>query len=237
MPLRRFEEVLEFNALYFSNLSTLADKFEGTFPLDPISGLQIWTPPATGSDGQPDALHEITLPIAAEFARHDFHANTRKELFINCWTLRTSESTAMWQVYSRSEPGIAIRSQIGRLKDSFAAEANQVMIGEVTYVDLSLPVSQPDIPDPVITKHIPFDWEKEVRCIRYVPRKDGQPPPKTIPTGLMTKIDTELLIEAVVIQPSAKDDLLDFVRRRVTQYGLSEELVSRSSLDQNSRYY
>ena len=68
--------------------------------------------------------------------------------------MNEGESAAMWELYSRMDDGVAIRSSIRKLKD--IARERAVSIGRVRYSDVG--VNQP-ARLPILTKRKRVGWE------------------------------------------------------------------------------
>ncbi|HEV2133389.1 MAG TPA: hypothetical protein VGR47_03930 [Terracidiphilus sp.] len=119
MDLPKFLMMLEQNGLYFSTLAELAaleDKWEAV----------------------------IGRQMAASIASHfntvsgnviDLFQQYLKNTFVNCWYHGTTESVAMWKLYTHSDFGVAISSTIGDLKKSLEVYDQPVFIGTVEYRD------------------------------------------------------------------------------------------------------
>ena len=98
----------------------------------------------------------------------------RKWVMCSCWHHGDDESMAMWERerYSRHNSGIAIKTTVQHLKDSFTYEEGvDVHIDEVEYINYQELDVPPDILDmhtiysPFFYKRKAFECEKEVRAI------------------------------------------------------------------------
>jgi hypothetical protein len=169
MPFHRFEELISTSHLHFHSLSELEDKFEGTFSLDPTDAPPIWYPRIRG---EKDDLDRIINPISAEMTRFHFHANERPITYVNCWTLRRSECTAMWSVYLKGNPGIALRTSLGRFEAAFNESDEWVSAAKAVYIDHLAPAPARGTRSyPGIQKSLPYQWESgcELSSFRSIP--------------------------------------------------------------------
>ncbi|MBL1274541.1 MAG: hypothetical protein COB30_000475 [Ectothiorhodospiraceae bacterium] len=151
---------------------------------------------------------------------------SRFNAYINCWHMNSDESDAMWKLYGNpADETIAIKTTVGRLKESMKKSAISVYIGEVDYEEKEWPES--NLYFPVICKRKPFVHEKELRLC--VPSPSGDNPPdlpqckqeldrlgvdnwsdsgllKEIgEKGVSVSVDLSQLIDEVIISPKGKD--------------------------------
>ena len=98
----------------------------------------------------------------------------REWVMCSCWHRGNHESIAMWERerYSRHNSGIAIKTTMQRLDDSFTREEGiDVHIGKIKYIDhedLDVPpdiLNMNTIYTPFFYKRKAFESEKEVRAI------------------------------------------------------------------------
>ena len=115
--------MLDSRCLYFTAIDRLQDKFEGAYT---NKVLQI----GIHSDG-PEATERAHRELDQSFRNiAKFH---RKVIFVNCWHLNNHESAAMWQLYLKSNEGVAIVSTFERLKSSLAKASQSILLGKVRY--------------------------------------------------------------------------------------------------------
>lgn len=128
------------------------------------------------------------------------------------------ESAAMWQLYSRVNEGVAIRSTFSRLTnsllgvdtlpDDLKAEHAVVSVGLVEYIDYETQDLKTHIANtfaPVLHKRKSFEHEHEVRAVCHlrgnaIRRADQFCP---LHSGIYVRCDVTQLIEAIYIAPIA----------------------------------
>jgi hypothetical protein len=99
LDLERFLALLDSSALYLCRLDKFRDKWEGTWPVQFVSGL---------ADRIPE--HRAKEFLSTSDALRRVH-------FVSCWHASSYESAALWSQYSRGS-GIALRSSVTRLRNS-----------------------------------------------------------------------------------------------------------------------
>jgi hypothetical protein len=172
-----------------------------------------------------------------EFGCFKFH----NDLFGQCWTLE-SASDAIWQIYSRDQNAVRVRTTIGALIDSLSAHhperANTTcFIGRVNYfTDKKLREFGRDIfrsgitPESVarslLVKRRAYKHENEVRLIYFEPGKvrhnDGVYKYKLNPLAVFD----QAMIDGRVSYP----DFVPFKKEVIRRSGLPGDRVKRSLL-------
>lgn len=94
---------------------------------------------------------------------HERHAT-----FLNCWHESNYESMAMWDLYGKEPASVAIKSTIGRLKQSVGNEKRPVYITRVKYLDWKTVASWPNnVLGMAVRKAEAFKHESEVRLVTW----------------------------------------------------------------------
>lgn len=196
MELPQFLMLLEEQNIYFALKSELPDRWEFAIPHQmELSIANHFGPSASGS----------MMSLFDEFP---------KSIAVNCWHENTSESIAMWSLYTHEGPGIAIQTSIGKLKASLSVVPQDVYIGRVRYEDYDsnsgeiLPQSELTPIRNVLQKRRCFEHEHEVRAFLHItPPFPDAPVPGQIfiypypKTGVSVHVELKHLIERVVISP------------------------------------
>lgn len=141
----------------------------------------------------------------------------RDRIFLSCWHQNEHESAAMWRIYLSSEQGVALRSSVGRLREGFAANDEQLQLGGVRYLDYerdAMP-EQHEL-DPFFCKRKSFDYEREARVV-WCADKVLDEPGRYIPAAL------DRLIEEVIVSPGGEPWLDELVRSVTERYPLHEQ--------------
>jgi len=129
MSLDKFVSLLQRRALFFCRSDRFEDRFEGSYPRgasieDALAQMDVTF------IGDPD------LPKRRELAEQMLRSRrqSREAFLVSCWHINEHESTAMWKLYAQSNNGIAIKSTVGKLKDSIQCPED-VLLGAVEYLD------------------------------------------------------------------------------------------------------
>jgi hypothetical protein len=236
LPLGRFLYLLELEAMWFSRLGALQDKFECTNPKGPRAFLL-----RIVSD--PDFKNAKT-PLGGSYS--DLLAMTdngrsgdvgRKMGLVNCWFIGKTESEKMWKHYGDDGKGIAIRSTVKRLAASFQIPGDYALVsrvGRIEYVDFEafdLGCRGEDMAYVPFIKTKPYVEENEVRILTLNSFHSGTLlPDGSQPTsagfdpevkGLYIKCHLQGLIQSVVVGPNTDWSFHMLMKRLVARYGLT----------------
>lgn len=222
--LQQLISLLSRKALYFPRLTSLDDPYEAKW----------------------------TRALAERFPQFNgsIYEYTRHQLFVNCWHLNEFESAAMWQLYARMNEGVAIRSSVKGLKSALTSFAQvpkelllpdispQVYIGKVTYLDYEKEMF--DISNMFIAalhKRRSFEHERELRAVCWLSNNylEWMPTPGPYYDGIFVNCDLDILIEEVVISPTAPEVFREAVRAVCGSFGLDRP-VTQSDLASGPLY-
>ena len=169
LSFEKFASLLSTKSLYFARANQFEDPFEGHVPpvIDELYKRH------TQRLGEKGGREIIKL-------WHEW----RKWVMCSCWHHGDHESMTMWERerYSRNNSGIAIKTTMQRLDDSFTREEGiDVHIRKIKYIDYEDLDVPPDILNmhtiysPFFYKRKAFECEKEVRALidasPYIKRK------------------------------------------------------------------
>jgi len=150
---------------------------------------------------------------------------------ISCWHCSSTESAAMWSLYSLHH-GVAIRSTVGRLVQALQATPREISIGMVRYVDFSRP-NEDDAwlwLRPEFVKRTSFEYERELRAVTLdfdVQKRKGGPNELT---GVAVEVDATALIERVYLSPVAESWIKDVIELELPLHGLAAVEVKHSTM-------
>ncbi|MBK6701433.1 MAG: DUF2971 domain-containing protein [Saprospiraceae bacterium] len=151
MDLSKFLSLLETSSLYFTRSDKFIDPYEGTIPKITSEKISTYF---TEFDNACEMQNELL---------NLFDLN-RKLTLINCWYQSEYESDAMWHLYSNK--GIAIQTTFEKLKNSFNNSNDNVLIGQVKYIDYNIEgMFYLNALTPFLFKRISFEHEKEIRAV------------------------------------------------------------------------
>jgi hypothetical protein len=197
MDFTKYVAMLHQKALFFARADEMPDPFEGLY----------------GRRSRPD-------PSA-----HPRLKSLRERILLSCWHENEHESAAMWRIYLSAEDGVAVRTNVGRLKASLAAARDDIVLGRVRYEDpkRSAAPSNDELA-PFFCKRKSFEYEQEVRALCRVDQASEKP-------GRYLSVDLGKLIEQVVVAPSGQAWLRDLVGSVTERYGLTVPIVASTMLD------
>ncbi|RXF00398.1 DUF2971 domain-containing protein [Pseudoalteromonas sp. PS5] len=202
LSLDKFIDLLHSQSLYFAPLSSFAksDPFEGRLPPQVEQRLlnEALSEPnacireikkelderlkqATAEEREHPDIKETLKTINAQneslisSAKATFNAflNFRaKATSVNCWHINHYESEAMWNLYSDSGKGIAIKSSIQKLIDSVAHSKEDITLSKVHYYSDSEfnNIELGNYKQPFKRKS--FEHEKEIRLMVFNASRD-----------------------------------------------------------------
>lgn len=125
MDFTKFLSMLQYKALFFCSCSLMQkmDPFEGEYPKNNLKNLR------DKKDFVQLSKEYTQKPVA-------YRKKFLENVGINCWHANDTENAAMWKVYLSSKDGIAIKSTIKNLKESFNINVEDVVyIGNIHYND------------------------------------------------------------------------------------------------------
>ena len=228
MDFTKFVSLLEKRALFFARADKLGDPFEGAIPISNIEARYTSLKPR---------LSEKEILI-----HEHLRVELRRFTLISCWHESRHESEAMWKIYASANSGIAIKTNFASFVESFITH-EEIHIGEVQYIDYdSEKIPEDDLLSPYLHKRKSFEHERELRAIiQHIPPEvslenlpnflGNETPtwPDMCDTGIYYDVDLNLLIQEVVIDPSAPDWLLDLVNSVADRYDL-QAAIKKSRL-------
>jgi hypothetical protein len=260
MDLTKLLGIVATKTLRFTHISNFDDKYEGYVPVPSIEEYEeLLKPLKANLQSILDKLPLNADPADLEIVRNLFASSTdpsekheksiklrretRDRLYVNCWHLNENESAAMWQLYLRSNEGVAIQTTTKRLTDTFNTDPRTIHIGKVVYIDFdATPLSKPpnekakherimahrmqSFSEPItfpFVKRPSFAHEQEIRAVYMSP--DVAP----VKSGCDIAVDPDGLIENVYIAPTCQPWIKPLIESILDKYGL-KRTVNQSSL-------
>jgi hypothetical protein len=225
MDFPKFVYLLTTSRLYCCRVDRLEDLWEGWYPAAQFP---------SSADFKDESERADCLRGLARFLEQ-----FRREIYVSCWHMGPEESAAMWKIYTLLGQGIAIRSSVGRLKESLTKTPEQVFIGQVVYGQFQIPnlIDGGNRLAAACVKRPQFEYEKELRAFTWSvlpvdgPAKSGELEPNVQHQHLELRIDLEQLIETIVIAPRFFDSWNVPIASLLSRYGLALA-PNRSSIDQ-----
>lgn len=234
----KFVALLDTQELFFAPVATFEDQFEGSYSSLNIDGREdFWARNLESSN--PEQMAASHAELARELPEW---------VFANCWSLSENESAALWGLYVPGSGGVAVRSDLQRLTESFEPsesddeKSDPLYIGRVDYLDYSKDlIPEHDLLYPFVHKRRSFEFESELRAvITHFP--EGEDPEGGViaeelqeanpPEGLTVAVDVNRLIEAVHVSPTAPPWFFELVSSVVERYECWAK-VTQSSLSED----
>jgi hypothetical protein len=219
MDFTKFVDVLSTSTLFFSRSDKLGDPFEGAVPRAQIDRLT-----RHGSIVSPKFKQEVAMyaELGMEF---------RKYVFVNCWHRNEHESAALWNLYLKSDEGVAILSTNQRLQ-AVSDRKHHPWVVPVWYIDYVK--DNPPVPTrmaPFRYKRKSFEHEKEIRLIWFAQTKGkhGKRLPPPAEDGVRVKVDLNKLVKAVYVSPTSPKWFRELTKSVCRSFGLKKQ-VRQSSL-------
>lgn len=218
--------MLHTQALFFCRLDRLLDPFEGSYTaLDNQQlGMRLKLI-AEQFKGDPTAIRNLQESAALV---PQMRRDARKSAAINCWHRNERESAAMWDLYLKSDEGIAISSTFKRLSEALRDSPSKVMLGVVDYIDYETEGFEDwgNMYSAFLYKRKSFEHERELRAVVLESTGDTQPvSERWNDGGVNIKVDLDALIDAIYIAPSAPSWFASVVTATVAQFGRSFRVV------------
>jgi len=240
----KFISLVTYQALWFSKLNILQDKFEGTLPAPTekaiIAENQKWKKVFEHPD-----LHRQIDNWTSDNVR-----DGQELTVVNCWFLGEDELKAMWDKYVGNTEGLAIRTTIKKLTQYIFAQPEFSSIGKVQYVDFNSHIMSSyeanQAGERAFLKNLEFQHEQEIRietmslkapgCVNMngTPMKaedySGKKMNNFENPGLYVGVNIQKLINAIVLAPKSSEWFKLLVERIVKLCPLNCPVI-RSTLD------
>jgi len=222
----KFVSLLDKSALFFTRADRLGDPFEGSY-----SRANIKLRPE---------VYKKKIPLDKLENLSQFYKILIKYTAINCWHLSEYEFPTMWNLYLKSNEGIAIQSTFDLLKTSLKDENHDVLIGKVEYIDFEKDwMPEGNTLYPFFHKRKGFEPEKELRAIvqefRYKKNGELDWSKPLFDDGIYVQIDLGVLIDKIYLAPTSPKWLFGLVKSITKKYKLDKDVL-QSSLDDVPAY-
>jgi hypothetical protein len=216
VSLDKYLSLLTTSKLFLCRADKLEDPYESRIPnianLDDFAGIK-----RSGPDLQQWRDHLSSFP---------------RTYYVSCWHGNMGESAAMWDLYSSRNSGIAIKTTVQDLSDSFGRQVFD--IGQVSYIDFNN--YSPDFfPAPILVafkKRLSFIHEQEVRVAIHRNLAPPLPNLSDDDSDISRSLDVDLkiLCREIKFSPMMPKWLCDSIVEISSKYGLGPERFSKSDL-------
>ncbi len=160
-------------------------------------------------------------------------------VYANCWHINDHGSAAMWRLYLKNGPGVAVRSTLKSLQRVLSRQEHHFYVQRVKYIDFDAHEGEEKFHQcaPFFLKRLDFKHEEELRALIWSahsrnrdvterPRKDH----------INVKVSVQDLVHEVVTSPKAEDWFHDCVEKLVECNGPGIQ-VNRSKLLDSPDYW
>ena len=163
----------------------------------------------------------------------NFFQRAKRATVVNSWHINTNESDAMWRLYLKTSEGVAIQSNISRIKEALQETPELLYSSKVRYINyetdiyhhpIDYPVTGLNTITPVIHKRIEFSHEAEFRIFYDITDAvsdingiywESQPNP----LGRYFIVNPNLLIDKIVFAPTADNYCKEKIKKIVKEAG------------------
>jgi len=198
MDLWKFLKLINRSKLFFSNLEKFGDQNEGKVPKQ----FYKWMVEQDKLNGRNDDF--------PKYYKEYMDKHTSNKALANSWSAIEIESFALWKMYAKDKLGIAIKTDIYRLINSFKRSTETIFIGDVNYFDLrkrnyklGSQISN------FVNKNKFYEFEKEVRCLILLDNDENV-------SSKSVEVDLNVLIKEVYLSPFAVEtgllEVIEFLR-------------------------
>jgi len=215
----KFKDLISSRKLYLSRGDSFKDKYEG---IETVFGTNLRR---AIHDGQ---NFEINSKL---------YERNRRCVAISCWFIGNQESESMWNEFTGDIDGIAIRTNVRKIKSALVHWDRYLCVRKIEYLENHdvefTKFGCPFFPFSIKRKR-QFAHESELRII-YGEGKgciEGSPLYKALeisPEAVRIPIDPSALIEKIILSPRSTPSFFDKVREFTQEEGIDVS-VARSEL-------
>lgn len=183
MGIAEFLSLLTRKKLYFSNLSSYEDVFEGMLLLEQIQ-------------------ERTELKVGGYDEEQERFRNEKKQVIVNCWNQSNYENYHLWKNYDKSSGyGVAIKTNMKKLKSSFIEnyedDISELQVSHVIYDPYPYLEVKDDLIKRITNKSPSYNSENEIRIFQT--NLDS----KVYVGGYEFEINPNILIDGIVTSPFA----------------------------------
>jgi hypothetical protein len=222
----KFASLIFEEALWFSRVDYLTDKYEGEMPHENadefVENLRRIDPNMSFNERLKRGLNEIKN--ISKFKQYTY---------VSSWSMNKEESFALWKIYlNNSKQGIAIKTTVGNIRKSFISQDLDCVIGQVEYSNKVKEVNQDLING---TKKPYYEYEKEFRIFiinQFNTKTDENGKQIKEPlnkSGLSIKVDLDNLIDRIIMSPFCEDWFIEIVIKMVKERFPTKNLIIQKS--------
>ncbi|WP_058185502.1 hypothetical protein [Terracidiphilus gabretensis] len=224
-------DLIEHRRLWFARVNTFEDPLEGTHTDAEVKYLRALPPPSSPLSG-PTLVEQYV----------DMTHKYRETMYVICWRAAITESIAMWDIYGKGSGVVAIKSTVGRFKETLRAHPRKVFIGRVKYVEWSTVAWHLNALPMVMRKDLSYEHEQELRgvlsglgevCELPIAPYSLSPGGEYIrhwPRGIEVSCDPEKLVTEIIIGPHEQEMFEQVLVPMLQRYGLAIHVTASDRL-------
>lgn len=211
MDFAKFANLIETSSLWFNRIDQFEDPFEGTY--------------SHANEKLRNNIYDFTIP---KEIYEQIQSLAQDHLFVSCFHQNKYESAAMWRLYADTN-GIAIKTNVERLKNCFVKEKRDVYISRVEYIDFE----KDFLPEGNMFylgthKRKSFEYEQEIRCLYSAPANE-----EVQEYGMKISVDLPILIQKIYISPYAASYIEETLERFLETHGLCIDVCKSNLYEMN----
>jgi hypothetical protein len=178
-------------------------------------------------------------PQEGRYPRGQRTENADKELkrsfvTINSWHSNKDENYAMWKIYGRGTYGLAIQTNLARLKKAFEKTGKEIIMAAVQYYDNEQ--SHEQITHelaPFLHKRNIYSYENEMRCCYIINgnEQDFNWQEQDKYDGVFIDVDLDELIECIYVSPYSPQWIRDIIAGINQQFNIKGDIVHSTVFD------
>jgi len=228
ISLQKFKLMIKNKALFFCRADIFSDPFEGTIPKKEA----VYREKSLGDKQSIESISNLHRKLKAHF-------------IVNFWHINNGENDAMWQLYLKNNYGVAIKTTVKNLLESFIDTEEEINCSIVRYIDYDNDIWMPptikgyNMFTPILHKRKEFSHENELRLVHQIEYNNRdidefwreQP----MEEGKNIHVDLTKLINVVCTAPTSNEMQIKRIKSIIQQNGFDFP-VEKSKLD-NEPYY
>jgi hypothetical protein len=145
--------------------------------------------------------------------------------YVSCWHCAKYEPSGFWKLYSSEHEGVAIKTKLGTLLNSFYTDQwGLIIAGSIEYIDHEVAQLDPTNGiEAVYRKRKNFEFEQEVRlCCGVISGADGDiiERVRNNPDTIRFRVDLNSLMDAIIVSPQTDAWIKETILQLLDKLGL-----------------
>lgn len=228
----KFKSLLETSSLFFCRADKFSDPFEGSLPARVAENRINFFKHVDSIHG--NEFDETSARLNIE-GLGDRHMKTKQATVINCWHINDTESDAMWRLYLKDNEGVAIQSNISRIKETISCVTESIGMSKVRYLnyendiwyhEIDYPITTYNTLTPLVHKRIEFSQENEFRLLMNVDAVNDDEDFWLLQEnqkGKFVKVNLNVLTESIYLPPTIDKIAEGKIKEMSRKYGYDFE--------------